>query len=334
MSASFVRHYDRPVSGVAVTRYGHGGDIEIPGVEVIEAGHPIPDENSIRAGNRALALARSAQPGDRVVVLLSGGASALLESPRPGVDLERIVVANRALLNSGASIHEINVARRRMSAIKGGGLARAAAPADTFVFAISDVPGDRIEDIGSGPCHPDDGPAVELATAQIVACGADAIAAAAAAAAAAGFEPVNLGADIGGPARQVAAEHARLALELAGRDGRFAIVSGGETTVRVRNPKGRGGRNSEYALALAIGLNGARGIHALAADTDGIDGTEANAGAFVLPDTMIRGIRAGLSAPEFLDANRSYDYFDALNDLFVTGPTLTNVNDLRVILID
>jgi len=367
MAATLVEHYDAPVTGLAVTRDGHGISRAIPGMEVIEAGHPLVDARSVAAGRRVLALAKSADRGDRVIVLLSGGASAVLECPLPGMQLEDLIVVNRELLGAGADIHSINTVRKRLSAIKGGHLAMAAAPAEVHVFAISDVPGDRLADIGSGPCSADDsepsaarrilrefgcaatpavwaeldqasGPGADAVVlpdlhARIVARPADAVAAAVDAARAAGFEPVDLGADVAGPAREVAAGHAAMALELAAGEGRHALVSGGETTVHVENPDGRGGRNSEYALALSLGLDRDPRTCALAADTDGIDGNGDNAGAFVAPDTLDRATGLGLSAHGLLDANRSYDFFAGLGDLFMTGPTLTNVNDLRVILV-
>lgn len=368
MAAALVDNYDAPVTGLAVTRYGHTAAAAIPGIDVIEAGHPVVDANSLAAGRRALEVAAAAGRGDRVIVLLSGGASALLESPLAGLSLADLELVNRELLAAGADIRDINAVRKRLSTIKGGGLARAAAPAEIHVLAISDVPGDCLADIGSGPCSNDDSdpaaalrilrefgcgatPAIRAALAatsgrridaaacrnvrsQIVARSADAVAAVAAAAAAAGFEPVDLGADITGPARSLAAEHARLVHELARRGGRYAVVSGGETTVRVVNPDGRGGRNTEYALALAVDLNGEQRAFGLAADTDGIDGTGDAAGAFVAPDTLDRGAANGMSARALLEANRSYDFFAALDDLLTTGPTLTNVNDIRIVLVD
>jgi len=367
MAAALVEHYPAPVTGLAVTRDGHGIARAIPGIEVIAAGHPVVDARSIIAGRKALALATSAGRGDRVIVLLSGGASALLECPLPGVQLEDLATVNRELLGAGADIHRINVVRKRLSAIKGGGLAMAVAPAELSVLAISDVPGDRLADIGSGPCSADDSdpaaarrilhecgcaatPAVWAAVAgppgpgaaaavfkglheRIIARPADAVAAAVRAARAAGFEPVDLGADSVGPATELASEHAVMTRALVAGGGRHALISGGETTVRVMNPDGRGGRNTEYALALALDLDGEPDACALAADTDGIDGTGDNAGAFVFPDTLRRAVTERLSARDLLAANRSYDFFAGLDDLFTTGPTLTNVNDLRIVLV-
>jgi glycerate 2-kinase len=368
MSATLAAHYPGRIEGFAVTRDGHRTGAEIPGIEVFEAGHPLADARSVAAGDRALMLAGSVGHDDRVIVLLSGGASALLESPLPGLQLADLAAINRKLLAAGADIHSINAVRKRLSAIKGGRLARAIAPASTWLFAISDVAGDRLADIGSGPCSPDDsdpaevdrilreigvtktaaigsalgappGPSAEdklfeRIHTRIVARPADAVDAVAAVACRAGWQTLNLGAEVNGSAHAVAAEHARLALELATRGGRHAIVSGGETTVRVRNSEGRGGRNTEYALALAIALDGAPGIWALAADTDGIDGTGDHAGAFVMPDTLHRAARKGLSPAAMLAQNQSGDFFAILDDLFVPGPTLTNVNDMRIILID
>lgn len=368
MSAALAAHYPGPIEGFAVTRDGHRTAAEIPGIEVFEAGHPVADTRSIAAGQRALLLAAAIGRHDHAIVLLSGGASALLECPVAGVQLADLAQVNRQLLAAGADIHRINTVRKRLSAIKGGRLAHALAPAETWVFAISDVPGDRFADIGSGPCSPDDsdpnaarrilrdygcagttaifdaldappGPGAHAALfervhTQIVARPAAAVDAVAAAARLAGWRPLNLGAAIDGSAHETAARHARLARELANSSGRHAIISGGETTVRVTNPEGRGGRNTEYALALAIALDGEPGIFALAADTDGIDGSGDHAGAFVTPDTLQRAAKQSLSPAAMLDQNLSGDFFAALDDLFVPGPTLTNVNDMRIILID
>ena len=380
MAEALIENYRSPVDGVVVTRYGHvfprTHEVEDPsrrqgvnGIKILEAAHPVPDQAAIAAGHRILDVARRAGPTDRFIMLLSGGASALMECPLPGLTLADIQTVNRQLLSAGADIAQINCVRKKLSMLKGGRLAVAAEPAELLLFAISDVPGDDISDIGSGPCSPDatsladarevlrlfqcsatpgiwaalnnpdnetpgaDQSAFDRVSGTIIASASNAISAAGDAAQAAGFEPVVLGADINAPALVLAAEHARLAMRYKRRGGRFALISGGETTVRVNNPAGRGGRNTEYLLKLALALNGAAGIWALAADTDGIDGTESNAGAMIGPDTLRRAELKGLRAAELLANNLSYDFFAGLDDLILSGPTRTNVNDLRVILV-
>jgi len=380
MAEALIENYRSPVDGVVVTRYGHvfprTHEVEDPsrrqgvnGIKILEAAHPVPDQAAIAAGHRILDVARRAGPTDRFIMLLSGGASALMECPLPGLTLADIQTVNRQLLSAGADIAQINCVRKKLSMLKGGRLAVAAEPAELLLFAISDVPGDDISDIGSGPCSPDatsladarevlrlfqcsatpgiraalnnpdnetpgaDQSAFDRVSGTIIASASNAISAAGDASQAAGFEPVVLGADINAPALVLAAEHARLAMRYKRRGGRFALISGGETTVRVNNPAGRGGRNTEYLLKLALALNGAAGIWALAADTDGIDGTESNAGAMIGPDTLRRAELKGLRAAELLANNLSYDFFAGLDDLILSGPTRTNVNDLRVILV-
>jgi glycerate 2-kinase len=377
MAATVAAHYAAhglgPVRGAVVTRYGHGllAGEHAPGIEILEAGHPVPDEASVAAGSRLLRLARDSGPADRCIVLLSGGASALLVQPVPGVTLADKQDVTRRLLRSGASIAEINAVRRKLSAIKGGGLGRQIRAREILLFAISDVPGDALADIGSGPLSPDPGtlaqaraileryrivpaPAVlraleepelkrdlrsgespggmPVVTARIVASAATATSAAARAAAAEGWPPLVIP-DVSGPARDAAREHATLIRDLRGRRQRAAIISGGETTVTVTNASGRGGRNGEYLLALALQLGGEAGVHALAADTDGIDGTGDNAGALLTPDSLRRAANLRQDAANHLAAHRSYEFFAALDDLVVTGPTRTNVNDLRIVLV-
>jgi hydroxypyruvate reductase len=330
----------------------------------------MPDDASLIGGQRVLQLALNAGEGDRLLVLISGGASALIEHPLPGVSLADIRTINRQLLKAGADIKEINTVRKKISAIKGGRLAVAAMPAEVFLLAISDVPGDCLSDIGSGPCSPDttspadaheilrryhcdvpvgvlaainnpnntppapNYPAFAHVTSRVIARAKDALDAVSRVVGEAGYEPVRLGDDISTSARDLAAEHARLAMQHRSRQGRYALISGGETSVQVVNPEGRGGRNTEYLLSLALALDGASGIWALAADTDGIDGTEDNAGATISPDTLVHATRLGLDGPAMLADNLSYDFFAAVEGLLVTGPTGTNVNDLRIILID
>jgi glycerate 2-kinase len=372
MAAALADQYSGNLTGAVVTCYGHGlkSAQPIAGIEVLEAGHPVPDEASLRAGRKMIDVAHAAGPGDRVIVLISGGASALLENPVAGLSLEDLQIVNRELLASGAAIAEINCVRKKLSAIKGGGLAVAAGPAEILVLAISDVPGDRFDDIGSGPCSADDTtrsdacevlnrysisatPAVwsvltrdeEVSThsediafdriqKKMLARSQDALDAVADEVARAGFQPVLLGSDINLPAGDLARRQASLAKEYYRRGGRFALISGGETTVKVVNPKGRGGRNTEYLLHLAIELDGAPGIFAMAADTDGIDGAGDHAGAWIGPDALPTAAHLGLDVRRALARNESYEIFSGLSSLIVSGPTLTNVNDLRVILID
>jgi hydroxypyruvate reductase len=370
MAAALTRNYRAPVSGLVVTRYGHRlPDSQTPGIEVLEAGHPVLDAASLEAGHRILELVRSASAGERIIFLLSGGASALLECPAAGLDIGEVQNVNRALLEAGADISAINCVRKKLSRIKGGRLALAAAPAETVLLAISDVPGDNLADIGSGPFSPDpttladarrileqhkcqvsarllqalhdpanEPPsgrhaAFELVESRLIARSADALAAAGQLARSAGFEPIMLGETSRVAARALARSHAELALRHLRARQRIALISGGETNVRVMHPGGRGGRNTCYLLCLALSLDGAPGIWALAADTDGIDGTQHNAGALLTPDSLPRAAKLGLDGERLLASDRSFDFFAGLNDLLVTGPTCTNVNDLRVVLI-
>jgi glycerate 2-kinase len=358
---------DAPLTGLVVTRYGH----TLPAVphqriEVVEAAHPVPDEAGVAAAQRILALVRDLTPDDLVIALLSGGGSALLAAPAPGITLAHKRELTRALLASGASISEINTVRRHLSAIKGGRLALAAQPAQLLTLAISDVPGDALTDIASGPSVPDhttpdearaicvryglDFPDVSAKVsagdtallpvkthAHLICTAADSLRAAADVARAAGITPVILGDRIEGEAREVARVLAGIAISCAEHGtpalAPCVLLSGGETTVTVKNPAGQGGRNSEFLLALAIALKGHPRIHALAADTDGIDGSEDNAGAFMSPDTLARMQAIGLNPCQILDKNMSYSAYAALGDLIHTGPTRTNVNDFRAILI-
>lgn len=361
-----------PLGGLVVTRYHHlpVGGAAWPGVEVIEAGHPFPDENSVRAADRALQIAHELEAGDRLVVLLSGGGSAVLAAPAPGVTLADKQAMTRSLLASGATIAEINCVRKHLSAVKGGRLAVAAGAAQVTTWIISDIPGDDPSFVSSGPTVADhttldqardilkkygipitapiaralDDPANEtpdpdalgLAGGEtvIIACARDALGAAGELAREHDYTVTDLGDQLQAEARHLGASHAALARRLS-RDGkRRAIISGGETTVTVVNSAGRGGRNLEYLLGMAIALDGAPGIAALACDTDGIDGTEDAAGAMVLPDTLARAATLGLDAGAYLARNDAYLFFEKLGDLVITGPTLTNVNDFRVILID
>ena len=353
------------LSGIAVTRYGHG--IRCEKIEVIEAGHPLPDDAGRGAARRFIEEARALGPDDLLLFLVSGGASALLVEPAPGLSLEEKQEITKALLASGAPIGEMNCLRKHLSAIKGGRLAAVAAPARVVTLAISDVPGDDPAVIGSGPTvgdprtcadalaiaarrgislpeaarnalsagawesvKPGD-PLLANTVYEIIAKPSDSLAAAAARARDDfALKAVVLGHDIEGEAREVAVQHAALAK----RSGPGVILSGGETTVSVAGNPGHGGRNCEYLLALAIALDGAPGIHAIACDTDGIDGTEDAAGAVIGPDTLERARAAGLDPAAMLAAHESYTFFDTIDDLIMTGPTRTNVNDFRAILIE
>jgi len=359
------------LAGLAVTRHGYGRPTRR--IPVIEAGHPVPDRIGISAAKRALKLADAVDADDLVLVLLSGGASANWIAPAPGITLEEKQATTRALLKSGAAIGEINTLRKHLSRIKGGRLAARAHPAKVATLAISDVPGDDPAVIGSGPTMPDpttladardiarryrlDLPAAVTRALEdpgnetpkpgdqvfagsdyrIVARPAVALHAAAERAKAAGYESVILSDRLQGEAREIAAEQARFALKLAAEHRRVVILSGGELTVTLRG-KGRGGPNQEFALALAIGLNGAAGVSALAADSDGTDGGSGRpddpAGAFIDATTLSRAGAAGLAAAAFLADNNSTGFFNAINDLFRPGPTFTNVTDFRAIVVD
>ena len=355
------------LSGLVVTRYGHG--VPCQRIEVVEAAHPVPDAAGREAAERILRLVGGLGADDLVLCLISGGGSALLAMPAAGLSLADKQAVNRALLRSGAAIGEMNCVRKHLSAIKGGRLAAAAAPARVVSLLISDVPGDDPAIIASGPTVADpttvadarailarygiEPPAAvraHLAAAadetpkpgdprlanseiHIIARPQDSLEAAAAAAREAGITPVILGDAIEGEAREVARAMAESARQTAReKKAPCVLLSGGETTVTVRG-QGRGGRNAEFLLALAIALDGAPGIHALACDTDGIDGSEDNAGALIAPDTLARAAALGLDPQARLDDNDGYGVFSALGDLVMTGPTLTNVNDFRAILI-
>jgi hydroxypyruvate reductase len=370
MARAVERHWPGPISGLVVTRYGHGAPTER--IEVVEAAHPVPDEKGRDAARRILALAHGLTSDDLVLCLISGGGSALLALPAEGITLADKQAVNKALLRSGATITEMNCVRKHLSAIKGGRLAAACAPARVVTLLISDVPGDDPSVIASGPTVADPTTAAEAlgilhkyhiaAPASVLAhlegggdetpkpgdprlagCETIMIAtpnasleAAAHVARAAGVTPLILGDSLEGESREVALVHAGIARHAA-RHGQPArppcvLLSGGETTVTVRG-KGRGGRNAEFLLALAVALDGHPGIAAIAGDTDGIDGTEDNAGAVLLPDSLDRAAAAGVSAKALLADNDGYSFFQALGNLVITGPTLTNVNDFRAILI-
>jgi len=311
------------IEGVVVTRYGHA--VPTQRIKVLEASHPVPDAAS-EAGARALMAAVSGLSAeDQVIALISGGASALLALPAPGLLLEDKQMVAKALLASGAPIATMNRIRKALSGVKGGKLAAACAPARLVTLAISDVPGDDPAVIGSGPTW------VERADYRMIATPAMALQTAADFCAAHGLPSRILGDAIEGEAADVGREMAALALR---ESGPVVLLSGGETTVTIGNRKpGRGGRNTEFLLSLAIGLDGAKNIYAIAGDSDGIDGTEDAAGAVIGPDTLARAAAAGLDARAMLEGHDSYSLFAALGDLVVTGPTLTNVNDIRAMLV-
>jgi hydroxypyruvate reductase len=314
---------DVALEGVVVTRYGHG--VPTQRIKVLEAAHPVPDAASEAAAHAMLAAVHGLGPRDQVIALISGGASALLALPAAGLSLEDKQWATKALLASGAPIAAINRIRTRLSAIKGGKLAQAGRPAALVTLAISDVPGDDPMLIGSGPT------AFDGADYRLIATPAMALAAAAAFSRAQGVPAEVLGDALQGEAAELGRTMAASAL---GESGPKLLLSGGETTVTIGAQKpGRGGRNTEFLLSLALALNGAVNIYALAGDTDGIDGTEAAAGAIITPDTLTRARAAGLDPAAMLKAHDSYSLFAKVNDLVITGPTLTNVNDIRAILI-
>jgi glycerate 2-kinase len=357
--------------GVAVARHGYGRPTQV--VQMIEAGHPIPDAAGLEAADRALKLADAASADDLVLVLMSGGASANWIAPASGVSFADKQAVTRALLRSGAHIGEINTVRKHLSRIKGGRLARHAFPAKLVTIAISDVPGDDPAVIGSGPTVPDPSTLeqargiiakyrLELPRSVTAALNepknespkpgdtvfagsefalaarpADSLRAAQAAVVAAGYECISLGADVEGEARDVALAHAKLACDLRAEDKRAVILSGGELTVTIRG-KGRGGPNQEYALALSMALAGMEAMAALAGDTDGTDGGAGAAtdpaGALIDGQTVARARALGLDPAAFLEQNNSTEFFEALKDLVAPGPTYTNVNDFRAIVVD
>jgi hydroxypyruvate reductase len=359
------------LSGLATTRHGHG--VPTRWVRVVEAGHPVPDEAGLKAADETLALAREAGPDDLLLVLLSGGGSANWVAPADGVTFTQKQQVNRALLRSGAPIGEVNTVRKHLSRIKGGRLARAGQRAEIVTLAISDVPHDDPSAIASGPTVPDpttladaralvakynlaiddavrralDDPknesckpgdaAFARATFELIARPKASLDAAIKVAADAGYTTIDLGADLEGEAREVAADHARLALKARAEGKRVAILSGGELTVTVRG-NGRGGPNQEYALALAGLLKDTPNISALAADTDGADGGAGSAsdpaGAIIDHVTFTKMKSGSLDPATYLANNDATAFFAATGDLLQTGPTLTNVNDVRVILVD
>ena len=370
MARALEDHWAGPLEGLVVTRYGH--KIPTERIEVVEAAHPVPDEAGREAAARILGMVQGLSADDLVICLISGGGSALLSAPAAGLTLADKQAMNKGLLKSGATITEMNCVRKHLSAIKGGRLAAACAPARVVTLLISDVPGDDPSVIASGPTVADPttcadalaildkynlrepaaayehikrghdetpkpgDPRLARAVTRMIATPQASLEAAAALALASGVTPVILGDSLEGEARDVALVHAGIAKQVARHNQPVAapcvLLSGGETTVTVRG-SGRGGRNAEFLLALAVALDGHPQIHAVACDTDGVDGTEDNAGAMISPDTLARAEAMGLRAKDFLANNDGYTFFSNLKNLIHTGPTLTNVNDFRAILV-
>ena len=364
------QHLQGPISGCVVTRYGHAVDCQH--IEIIEAAHPVPDQAGIQAARQILDVVSNLAADDLVVALISGGGSALLPMPAPGITLSDKQEINRQLLRSGATISQMNTVRRHLSAIKGGHLAAACYPARVVNLIISDIPGDNPADVASGPTVADtttcadaldilqrykvdvpdsvrrileegvsetvkpDHPHMANVETRVIASSQHALMAAADVARQAGITPVVLGDAIEGESREVAIVMAAIANQVR-RHGQPAqtpcvLLSGGETTVTVRG-EGRGGRNVEFLLSLALALQGADRVYAVAGDTDGVDGQEETAGAFVFPDTLERAHTLGMAPRHFLDNNNAHEFFERLDNTLVTGPTLTNVNDFRAILV-
>lgn len=370
MARAFEDHWQGELTGLVLTRYGHG--VACDRIEIIEASHPVPDAAGQAAAARIGELVSGLSGDDLVVCLISGGGSALLSAPAGGLTLEDKQIVNQQLLACGAPISEMNCVRKHLSSLKGGRLAVQAHPARVWSLIISDVPGDDPSIVASGPTVPDPStrhdaleivkryqldvpahviefletpdaetpkpgdPRFDTVTTRMIATPARSLAAAVGVAEAAGYAVVSLGDQVEGEAREVAREQAELALAIAAGTGPVkapaAVLSGGETTVTLTG-SGRGGRNAEFALGLAIALDEHPAISAIAGDTDGIDGSEDNAGAVVLPDTLARALDNGVDAAARLSNNDGYGFFEAIGDLVVTGPTLTNVNDLRAIIV-
>jgi glycerate 2-kinase len=370
MAQAVERHWQGPLSGLVVTRYGHGADTQH--IEVVEASHPVPDDAGRKAAARMLEMVQGLGENDLVLCLISGGGSALLALPAEGITLAEKQALNKALLKSGATIGEMNCVRKHLSAIKGGRLALACGKARVVTLLISDVPGDDPRVIASGPTLPDATTSADALTVlrkyqidiphsvlahlesaasetpkpgdarfeghshHVIATAQHALEAAAAKASSMGITPYILSDGIEGEARDIGLMHAAMARQVVARGQPFqrpcVILSGGETTVTVRG-NGRGGRNVEFLLSFALAMQGAPGVHAIACDTDGIDGSEDNAGALYAPDSLARAEAKGVNAKHLLANNDAYSFYSALDDLVVSGPTRTNVNDFRAILI-
>lgn len=368
MAFELERVYPYPLSGLVITRYDHG--LATQYIKVIEASHPVPDEQSLLAAQDLLQSAQGLSEDDLVICLLSGGASALMSLPIPSITLDDKRAVTSALLKSGAPIHHMNTVRKHLSAIKGGQLAKACEPAQVLSLIISDVVGDDLSVIGSGPTVPDPSTFDDVRTiikqydlrlpetvtqflehattqdetpkslsnnqAHLIATAKTAFEAATHFAKSAGLNVLFLGDDIEGESKQVAENHADLAKKIKFGQHKIQtpalILSGGETTVTMAK-QGKGGRNSEFLLALTIALDGLENVYAMACDTDGIDGSEDNAGAIITPETLKQAEALNINASTYLQAHDAYTFFEKLDDLIITGPTRTNVNDFRAILI-
>lgn len=371
MARAVERHWDGPIEGLVVTRYGY--QVACESIEIVQAAHPVPDEAGLLAAQRMLEQVRGLNANDLVICLISGGGSALLPLPLPGLTLADKQAVNRALLSCGASISEMNCVRRHLSAIKGGRLAAACHPARVVNLLISDVPGDDPVDIASGPTVADattcddalaiieryqpvlPGSVIELLKSgagetvkpgdprlkgvqtHLIATPQMALEAAAAVARDAGIPAHILGDSIEGEARDVGKVMAGIALQVSRHQMPFespcVLLSGGETTVTLRGD-GRGGRNVEFLLALGIAMKGQPGVYGIAGDTDGVDGIEEIAGAILTPSTLERAWEKGINPSESLARNDGHGFFGALGDSLITGPTMTNVNDFRAIFVD
>ncbi|WP_316862881.1 glycerate kinase [uncultured Cohaesibacter sp.] len=371
MAKAVEDHWDGPLEGLVVTRYGY--NVPCERIEIVEAAHPVPDDQGLLAARRMMDYVSDLSEDDEILCLISGGGSALLSLPLDGITLEEKQAVNKALLACGATITEMNCLRRHLSAVKGGRLAAACYPAKLTTLLISDVPGDNPMDIASGPTVADpttrddaleivqryklDLPASVMAAlesskseslkpgdpklsrceAHIVAAPQLALEAAAKVARDAGVTTHILGDSLEGEASDVGTIMAGLARQIVTKGQPFEkpclLLSGGETTVTLKGD-GRGGRNVEFLLSLAVGLNGLEGVHALAGDTDGVDGVEEIAGAIATPDTIKRAFDKGMNPRKELANNNGHGFFEALGDSVVTGPTMTNVNDFRAILIE
>lgn len=371
MARTVEENWPGPLAGLVITRYGHR--VATAQIEVVEAGHPVPDLNGVEAAQRILDWVTPLTTADRVLCLISGGGTALFTLPPPVISLEGLIAINRQLLQSGANIADMNAVRKQLSRSSGGRLAATAYPAPVTALIISDVPGDDLATIASGPtvgdtvtaqealeilqryqisvpasvreylrCNPDpvirpDDVRLQRTQNHLIATPQQSLETAARLAQQHGYTPLILGDAIEGEARDVGIVHAGIAKQVVRHQQPVAppcvILSGGETTVTMTEAAGRGGRNSEFLLSLAIALEGLPGVFAIATDTDGIDGSEANAGALITPETLQQARQQGLNPQQFLTRHDSYSLFAALNALVVTGPTLTNVNDFRAILI-
>jgi glycerate 2-kinase len=371
MAQALERHWPGPLEGLVVTRYGY--EVPCERIEIAQAAHPVPDDAGLEASRRIAALVSGLGEDDLVIALVSGGGSSLLVAPADGLTLADKQAVNTALLRSGATISEMNCVRRHLSALKGGRLGALCHPARVVTLLISDVPGDDPIAIASGPTVGDPttcadalailsryaievpgrvrdvlesgagesvkpaDPRLARGEVRMITAPQVALEAAAAVAREAGLTPYILGDSLEGEARDLGKAFAGIARQVATRSQPFAppcvLLSGGETTVTVRG-KGRGGRNVEFLLSLAVALEGLPGVHAIAGDTDGVDGAEEIAGAIVGPDTLARAWARGIAPRASLDANDGHGFFQALGDSVVTGPTLTNVNDFRAILVE